>query len=41
MTVTLQVAVYPPSEVVTFIVVLPTDFAVTLPLWSTVATDEL
>ena len=38
MTVTVQLAVLPPSAVVTVIVALPTETAVTLPVESTLAT---
>ena len=38
LTVTVQVAVFPPSVVLTVMVAVPAFTAVTLPLWSTVAT---
>ena len=40
-TVTLQVAVFDPSFVVTVMTALPAPTAVTLPFWSTVTTDVL
>ena len=40
-TVTKQVAVYPPSLVVTVMVAVPLLTALTFPLWSTVAIDSL